>query len=419
MTQDNKNILVNQLLYDKGILNPWQIFTNTCYIVSEQYSVVVNKTPFFAAFLVSYNKIGRCIMKNFKNFDLKNASWIKIGGPAAEFIEVENTDEFVSIVGQMRKTGTPFEVLGWGANSLISDRGLDLTVIKDKTNFIEIGDVIAKTDSEENVNFENENELRHKSFKTENITSGYDYEDINYSEADAEDILVTMSAGVSLPYAINFLIDKGVTGLQMFSGIPGTIGGSVFNNIHGGPRLLSEYLDSVTFIDKQGNVHTLSKKELELGYNQSRFQINGDIIVSATFRLKLGDKNKARFAAIEWAKRKSTQPRNSLGSTFHNLTPEQQADLGVPTPSIAYLIEHKLKLSGTRIGGIMIPEQTPADQPQKNKNIFMNVDHGTAEDYLNLMKLVYRETYNQYGIKLKPEIFFKGFQLDEIKEFIH
>lgn len=360
-------------------------------------------------------------MQITKNFPLKEASWTKIGGPAKEFIEIDNNDEFVDLIKRLVKDNQKFEVLGWGANSLIADRGLDFAVIKNKTNVIEVGSVVQKQEEESTVteNFETDSlTSRHVFYNDEKITSGYDSTDIDYDEPEAETILVKMSAGVSLPYAINYLIDKGITGLQMFSGIPGTVGGAVFNNIHGGARLLSEFIDSVEFIDKEGNLQHLDKKELGLAYNQTKFQKDKDIIISATFDLKLGDKERAKHAAVEWAKRKSSQPRNSLGSTFHNLEPQLQQQLGFPTAGIAYLIEYKLGLSGYRVGGIMIPKQTPPDEVQVNKNIFMNVDNGTAADYLAVMKKVYYTAYEMFGIKLKPEVFFKGFEKEEIKEFI-
>lgn len=354
-------------------------------------------------------------MQEYKNFLLKNISWVKIGGETPVFIETDNDDEFIRRVKEFKKAGDKFEVIGFGANTLFSDDGVKTPVIKNKSNYLEILEKTStKLDQAASVN---SNE-RHKAYKNENITSGYDYDDINYTEPEAPDILVKATAGLGLPFMITHLISKGITGLHMFAGIPGTVGGSVFNNIHGGPKLLSEFIDSVEVIDNEGNLISLTKEELGFGYNQTRFQDSGEIITSATFRLKLGDKQRALHAMKEWAKRKSSQPRNSLGSVFHNLSPEEQQRLGFPTPGIAYLIEHKLKLSGYRVGDIMIPEQTDPEEVQVNKNIFMNLGNGTAKDYLAVMKKVYKEAYEQYGIKLKPEVFFKGFKSEEIKEFL-
>lgn len=353
-------------------------------------------------------------MKIYENINLRDYSWIKIGGKCPKLIETESDDEFRKVVSSLIKDGIPFEVIGWAANTLISDRGIDCVVVRNRSNNIKVlnkKDILRTQflgESEKGMN------PRHNVYKNERVTSGYNYEDLDYSEPEAEDIKVSISAGSSLPYVINTLIDHGITGLQMFSGIPGTIGGSIYNNIHGGPRLLSEFIENVEFIDEKGEIRVLENKDLKFRYNYSLFQEISGVITSANFILKLGDKERARAVSLEWARRKSTQPKNSLGSTFHNLDVSDQKRLGLPTSSTAYFIEHVLKLSGFRVGGIMIPEQTPPDQAQINKNILINVGDGTAEDYLAVMKHICKVAYEKCGVKLKPEIFFKGFYEEEL-----
>lgn len=354
------------------------------------------------------------MLKTEKNFELKKASWIKIGGPAKEFIETADSEEFKETASRLIKDNTDFEILGWGANTLIHDKGLDCVVIKDKSNVIEINSdavVVEETDGESQdldlVNIA----ARLKVDKEKGTFFGMEYDDINYTENDAPIIKVKLSAGVGLPYAINVLIDKGITGLQMFSGIPGTIGGSVYNNIHGGPRLLSDFIDGVEIINEEGKLVFLDKKDLNFDYNQTPFQHKKNIIVSVVLKLRLGDKNRARHAAVEWAKRKSVQPKNSLGSTFHNLTDEEVKKNNLPMPGAGYLIDKELKLGGMRVGDIMIPDNM-------HRNMFVNLGNGTASDYLALMKKVYYIAFERFGIRLKPEIFFKGFSDEEIKEFL-
>jgi UDP-N-acetylenolpyruvoylglucosamine reductase len=348
-------------------------------------------------------------MDSLKNFDLKSISWIKIGGPAKELYQIDNQDDFIVLAQKLIKQGERFEILGWGANTLIADRGIDSIVLRVKTNQIEIDDVVETIDPNENA-IQTEDGLniaRHKADREKGTFFGMDYEDINYVETNVPHVNVKLAAGVSLPYAINYLIDKGITGLQMFSGIPGTIGGSVFNNIHGGPRLLSEFIESVDVISPDSRLITLTKEELGLGYNKTRFQQSGEVIVSTVLRLPLGDKARARYAAIEWAKQKKIQPKNSLGSTFHNLEPEVAAKFGFPTPAAGYLIDKELNLGGLREGDAMIPVDG-------HRNMFVNCGNATAADYLGLMKRVHAIAYEKFGIELKPEIYFKGFTKEEL-----
>lgn len=355
-------------------------------------------------------------MKKYSNFDLKKVSWIKIGGQVNDFYEAETSEEFTQIISEYLKEGKGFEVIGWGANTLFSDSGLKADLVKPLTKKLETVDStteLIKIVKEKPIAVN----LRHTTFKDSKITSGFDTSDLEYTEDDKEDIFVEIDAGVNLPFLINKTIDMGATGLNFFAGIPGTLGGAIFNNIHGGKRLISEFVASVTCVDRDGNLKTLAYPEIDFEYNQSTFQNENLIIISAVLHLKQGDIERAKRSAVEWARRKASQPKNSLGSVFHNLEPEVQAKLGYQTGSAAYVIEHVLKLSGYRVGGVMIPEATPADQVQVNKNIFMNLGDGTANDYLAVMNKVWKEAKEQLGIELKAEIFFKGFDFEEVKHF--
>ncbi|NTV84658.1 MAG: hypothetical protein HGA23_10220 [Bacteroidales bacterium] len=64
--------------------------------------------------------------------------------------------------------------------------------------------------------------------------------------------------------AINYLLNQGITGLQWFAYIPGTVGGATFYNIHGGTYHFSDYLDSIeAFNLENGKIETFQKKDLE------------------------------------------------------------------------------------------------------------------------------------------------------------
>ncbi|MEI6887142.1 MAG: FAD-binding protein, partial [bacterium] len=237
---------------------------------------------------------------------------------------------------------------------------------------------------------------------------GIEFKDLDYDESSLENVKVKLDSGVSLAYAMNYLIDKGITGLQWFAGIPGTIGGAIYNNIHGGTHSLSEYLIEVEVIDSNGIVKTINISELGMGYEKSRFQQTGELIVSGTFNFKVGDKEKAKYVSIEWARRKISQPRNSLGSVFRNISKEDQLRLNLPTPSIGYLVEHKLMLSGYQVGDAKVCETS--------NNFIVNLGNATSNDYLEVIKKIKQEAKSQFNIDLKPEIFFKGFSKQELTE---
>ncbi len=351
-------------------------------------------------------------MKIYENVQLKNYSWIKIGGPCRKFIVIESSDELVNTLRDYVLNGKAFDIIGWSTNTLFADDGVDYDLIQIKSKNIQVGldrslyrDVKLKRV-----------ESRHQVFRTSTISSGYDISDIEYDETEGEEILVKADAGVPLPYIINFLNDKGIVGLHYFAGIPGTVGASVVNNIHGGPKNFSDYVHSVEILDQNGDIRLVYHDELDFNYGYSKLQHSKSVVISVNFLLRLGDRNRAKRAATMWAQKKASQPKNSLGSVFLNLTKAQQEKLGLPTNSVAYLIEHVLNLSGYRVGDIMVPEKTPPGQVQINKNIIMNVGNGTAEDYYAVVDKIWTEAY-KIGIRLTVEVHMKGFTEDRIKKF--
>ncbi|MEI6462085.1 MAG: FAD-binding protein [bacterium] len=352
-------------------------------------------------------------MKKYTNYPLKKISWIKIGGDVKEYIEAESSEEFKSILIEKIKSKEIFEVIGWGSNTLFSDKGLDYCLIKNKALNVEVLSEKEYESSGEKIEGAEEEftpeavDSRHEVDKTKGTFRGIEFKDLDYDESAKENVKVKIDSGVSLAYAMNYLIDKGITGLQWFAGIPGTIGGAIYNNIHGGTHSLSEYLSEVEVVDKDGNVNVISITELGMGYEKSRFQKSGEIIVSGTFNMKEGDKEKAKYVSIEWARRKISQPRNSLGSVFRNISKEDQVRLGFPTPSIGYLVEHELKLSGYKVGDAMVC-------PTSN-NFIVNLGNASSEDYLEVIRKIKSEAKSKFNLELKPEIFFKGFSDEELK----
>jgi UDP-N-acetylmuramate dehydrogenase len=301
----------------------------------------------------------------------------------------------------MRRQNLPLTLLGWGANTLISDQGIKGLVLRNTSQNISILDVEGHTKHSFDQEEQEKITARWQSDSKQG-TFTYEFKDLDYDESDAERVLVEMDSGVSLPYAINILIQQGITGLQWYSRIPATVGGAIYNNIHGGTHFISEVINFVTVIDETGNEKLLSKSELKAGYDVSRFHETKEIIVSAVFNLYLGDKEKAAQVAHEWAVRKSIQPQRSLGCVFQNISNEVKDKLGYPTSSVGYIVEHVLNKKGFQIGDAKISE--------KHGAFIENVGNASANDYLEVIRTVIQETKEKTGVTLKPEIFFLGFE---------
>lgn len=340
------------------------------------------------------------------NEPLSKHTTLKIGGPADILFEAHSIEELIYAAGKAKKLKVPVTIIGWGSNILVSDNGIRGLVIKNMSRNIKIkGEKPAQSKSQnesQKITARWESDRKKGSFK-------YEFKDLDYDETDKPRIEAILDSGVSLPYAINYLIDKGITGLQWFAGIPGTIGGAVFNNIHGGSHFLSEYLIKVKVLDKDLKVKELDMEDLGFDYDKSRFHDSEEIILQATFSLFKGDAQRAKATTLEWAKRKSIQPKNSPGCTFANISQEEKERLNYPTTSVGYIVEHVLKMSGFQIGNAAISKQ--------HHNFIVNKGKATAKDYLAVMKEIYKRTKKQIGIRLVSEIFLIGFDKEEIKEF--
>ncbi len=205
-----------------------------------------------------------------------------IGGKADLFYITESSGDLVKAVRLARSFQVPVTVIGGGSNILVGDAGVRGLTIKNKSKKITV----------------------HKEGKIHALLRGVvgarwmrstkgslkgDFTDINYDERDKPDVEVVLDSGVNLQVAMAQLFDQGVTGLQWYSRIPGTIGGAVYNNIHGGTHTFAEIVKKVVILDKHGGVKTIAGKNLRLGYDHSRFHESGEIILEVTLVLKAGD----------------------------------------------------------------------------------------------------------------------------------
>ena len=340
---------------------------------------------------------------------------IKIGGPAEVLVTVQKSEDLLALLQHCRAHAIPATMLGWGANTLIADRGLRGLVIRNVTKSLTIhpatgaaSDPTATTDSASTTNPAPESptttkiQARHTA-----VTTAHDFSALDYEESpDTEGVDLTVAGGWPLPSLIATLLAQGITGLQWYARIPATLGGAIVNNIHGGTHFISEVITSVRVLTPDNKIVTLSASDCAFGYDYSRFHTSKEVIIDAQLKLWRGDATRAQATVAEWAKRKSAQPQKSLGCVFQNISSEEQQRAGLPTPSVGYIIDQVLGLKGTRVGGAQISSQHAA--------FIENVENATAEDYLELTTMIMTATREKLGITLKPEIFFMGFTENEL-----
>ncbi|RYZ66385.1 MAG: hypothetical protein EOP09_12760 [Proteobacteria bacterium] len=146
------------------------------------------------------------------------------------------------------------------------------------------------------------------------------------------------------------------------------------------------------FLDQ--TLHQVVQPELE--YRENPSLLSGDVVVSATFSLKVSEPTTVKQKIDEiTARRKATQPLEfpSCGSVFKN--PEG-------TPLKAWEVVDQCGLRGKRIGGAMISDKHP--------NWILNVERAKAQDVRELILLCKKTALSKLGIKIQEEVRAVSFQ---------
>jgi UDP-N-acetylmuramate dehydrogenase len=342
----------------------------------------------------------------------KFTTW-KIGGPAEVLVQVRNSSDLQRVVQIALQNRVPYTILGSGSDTLIADEGVKgLVIINNFSRQIEIlldrktgTGSAAATSSLDQFQEEIYNiyiQPRHGHHDPE----FYTFEDLDYTD-EGEPVYVKFDSGVQLPYAIAWTLQNQLTGLQWFAGIPGTIGGALFNNIHGGTKHFSDNFVSAEVLDK-GEYKVVDFNYFEFNYDHSKLRIDPYLVVlTVTLKLRQGDIDRAKKVAAEWARRKRIQPRNTAGCVFKNMSIDKQIELGLPTPSIGYVTDKILGLRGKQFGGVVISPNHAA--------FIENLGDGKASHVIQAMREIMQGAKQKLGLELEPEIKLLGFPDDVLK----
>jgi UDP-N-acetylmuramate dehydrogenase len=281
----------------------------------------------------------------------------RIGGPADRFIEATTPGDLIDAVDASRALDIPFFVLGRGANILVGDGGFRGLVIRCAIGGIEFID----------------------------------------------DVRVRAGAGVDTFHdLIDATVARGLGGLHHYVGIPSTVGGALWQNLHflsPPPErertcFIEEVLESAELLTPDGDVETVGVGWFEFGYDYSRLHDDDHIVLSATFRLEPTPAADLRYVIsenLQW--RDERHPDLWLypcaGSIFRKID-----GLGA-----GRLID-ECGLKGHALGNAQIFH--------KHANIIVNIGGATAADVHALIDLARETVQTQLGYVLEPEIRFVG-----------
>jgi UDP-N-acetylmuramate dehydrogenase len=209
---------------------------------------------------------------------------------------------------------------------------------------------------------------------------------------------VRADAAVTINGLVRWTIMHHCAGLEAWAGTPGTVGGGIYGNAHFGGRLLGELVSEVRLVTRDGLASDIAQEAMGFGYDRSRLQTTGEILLSAVFRVSPGDPVGLRATARESLTfRKRTQPLDtpSAGCVFQNPTPEiDRMPEGIPWSAGALVDRAGLK--GAMVGGARV---SPT-----HGNFIVNNGAATARDIRQLINRCRTIVRERFGVELREEI---------------
>ena len=190
--------------------------------------------------------------------------------------------------------------------------------------------------------------------------------------------------GVTINGLVRWTVSHGLAGLEAWAGTPGTVGGAVHGNAHFRGRLISELIASASLLSRRGELRAVPAAAMEFGYDTSRLQRTGEILVSADFVVSPGDPEQLRATAREsLAFRKRTQPlaSPSAGCIFQNPDPARDAvPDGIPMSAGALVDRAGLKNAAEGRGSRLAdPRQFHRERRGSDRRVDQGADRALQE----------------------------------------
>jgi UDP-N-acetylmuramate dehydrogenase len=267
----------------------------------------------------------------------------RVGGEAECMVKVPDKDTMVQLVKRFYQLEVPYYVLGNGSNVLVGDKGIQGFVLNTSAKMKQI-------------------------------------------EVDGE--YITVESGELLSKVASVAQEHALTGLEFASGIPGTIGGALVMNAGAYDGEMSQVVQKVIVVSKEGEVMELDNDTMEFGYRTSIIKNRPFIVLGAVLKLATGNRDDIRKKMEDFAaRRREKQPLEypSAGSTFKR-----------PEGYYAGKLIMDAGLRGLRVGGAQVSE--------KHCGFIINIGNATATDISDLIDEVTERVKDKFNIPLETEI---------------
>jgi UDP-N-acetylmuramate dehydrogenase len=199
---------------------------------------------------------------------LADHTTLRVGGPAAEYVEAVTPDEVVASVREADRAGMPVLVLGGGSNVLVADEGFDGRVVHVASRGV-------RADAD-------------------------DPDDLACLGA----VTVTVAAGEDWDGVVARAVRAGWVGVEALSGIPGSTGATPIQNVGAYGQEVAQTIASVRTWDRREDaLRTFAAADCGFGYRTSRFKEEPGryVVLEVSFLLRQGDLG-APVAYVELAR---------------------------------------------------------------------------------------------------------------------
>ena len=292
----------------------------------------------------------------YENAALAPLTTFRVGGPADFLYEALSANNLATAITAARDCSIPWFVLGLGANILVGDRGFRGLVIRNRAG----------------------------------------------SHALSPDGVLWSESGAIVGDLIHLTVAQGWSGLEHYIGIPSTVGGAIWQNLHflsPAPErertmFIEEVFESAELLTESGDQTVVNREQMRFGYDTSILHESSDIALSATFRLLRGDVDTMqRIMQENLSWRGSRHPwlehHPSAGSIFRKIE-------GVGAGRLV----DQCGLKGFSVGDAQISYM--------HANIIINRGRATAKDIRSVIAYAQDAVEKKFALHLEPEIMFVG-----------
>lgn len=273
---------------------------------------------------------------------LSTYTWLRLGGPAEFLFTPSTEDQLLDLLRFCLAEQMPVRILGGGSNLLVSDDGVRGAVVRVVEPLL--------------------------------------------SQVAIDGTLLTAGGGTLLSHVVSESVRSQLAGLETLVGIPGTVGGAILGNTGGRHGDVGELVESVTVLDREGNIVERSGDELSFSYRRSG--LTDVLVLSAKFSLTADPSDElTRRMRQNWIMKRATQPLadQSAGCIFRN-----------PRGLSAGALIEQCGLKGMSVGEARISD--------RHANFVVTESGATCQDVDQLISRIQSAVSEKFGVNLELEI---------------